>query len=99
MKSSDDGVWMTVPALWMGRGIGQSLAGPRRELDVDPGEIQNCGDLSDAVIDRNDIIETERIKELPLVSYLSRPIDLVTVPDRFTTTESRLSGSFRSASP
>jgi len=38
----------------------------RRELGVDPGEIQNCGDLSDAVIDRNDIIEAERIKKLPL---------------------------------
>ena len=39
----------------------------RREFSVDPGEIQNRGDLSDAVIDRNDIIEAERIKKLPPV--------------------------------
>jgi hypothetical protein len=38
----------------------------RRQLGVDPGEIQNRGDLSDTVIDRDDIIKAERIKKLPL---------------------------------
>jgi hypothetical protein len=39
----------------------------RRELGVDPGKIQNRRDLSDAVIDRNHIIEAERIEKLPLI--------------------------------
>ena len=34
---------------------------------MDPREIQNGGDLTDAVIARNDLIEAERIKKLPLV--------------------------------
>jgi hypothetical protein len=37
------------------------------EFSMDPREIQNSGDLTDAVITRNHLIEAKRIKKLPLV--------------------------------
>jgi hypothetical protein len=37
----------------------------RGEFCVDPRKIQNGCNLTNAVIARNDVIETERIEELP----------------------------------
>ena len=39
----------------------------RRQLGVHPGQVQHGGDLAHAVIAWNDLIEAERIEQLPLV--------------------------------